>query len=45
MKGSTIQRQVKKKDAKVLKDINYFKSPECFIFMSKKNKLNFMDQV
>jgi len=35
LKGSTVQREVKDPKATVFKDINYFKSPDCFIYMTK----------
>jgi hypothetical protein len=35
LKGSTIQREVKNADAPVFKDINYFRSPDCFLYMTK----------
>jgi hypothetical protein len=43
MKGSTIQREVKDPEASVMKDINYFRSSDCFVFMTKSNKVRFID--
>lgn len=45
LKGSTVKRQVKDPSATVLKDINYFNSPDCFIFMSRENKIRLIDQI
>jgi hypothetical protein len=45
MKGSTVQRYVKDQNATVLKDINYFKSADCFIYMSKENKIRLVDEI
>ena len=45
MKGSTVQREEKNPQASVLKDINYFRSNDCFIYLSKANKTALIDQV
>ena len=45
LKGSTIQREVKDSNAPVLKDINYFHSPNCFIYMTRANKIIFIDTI
>jgi len=45
LKGSTVQREVKDPKATVFKDINYFKSPDCFIYMTKENKILLIDQI
>lgn len=45
MKGSTVQREVKDPHAAVFKDINYFKSPDCFLFLSKESKLRLIDDI
>jgi imidazoleglycerol phosphate dehydratase HisB len=45
MKGSTVQREVKDQKASVLKDINYFNSNDCFIYLSKNTKNRLMKQV
>lgn len=43
LKGSTIQREVKSTDAPVYKDINYFRSSDCFIYLTKQNKVRLID--
>lgn len=43
MKGSTIQRDVKDPNAPVFKDINYFRSSDCFIYLTKQNKVKLLD--
>ena len=43
LKGSTIQREVKDPDSAILKDINYFRSSDCFLYMTKQNKVRFVD--
>jgi hypothetical protein len=45
LKGSTVQREVKDPRAKVMKDINYFKSADCFLFLSKETKTRLIDQI
>jgi hypothetical protein len=45
MKGSTVQREEKNPQASVLKDINYFRSNDCFIYLSKANKTALVDQI
>lgn len=43
LKGSTVQREVKDQNAPVLKDINYFRSHSCFIYMTRENKVRLID--
>lgn len=45
LKGSTVQREVKDPHAAVKKDINYFRSADCFLFLSAKTKVKLVDQV
>jgi len=46
MKGSTVQREVKNtKNAPVLKDINFFKSKDCFVFMTPSDREQFLTQI
>jgi hypothetical protein len=45
LKGSTVQREVKDPHAAVRKDINYFRSADCFLFVSAEKKLKLIDQV
>jgi hypothetical protein len=45
LKGSTVQREVKDRKATVLKDINYFKSNDCFLYLSKENKIKLIDEI
>jgi hypothetical protein len=45
LKGSTVQREVTDPQAKVFKDINYFKSPDCFLFLSRDTKTRLLDQL
>ncbi len=43
LKGSTVQREVKDENAAVFKDINYFRSHSCFIYMTRENKVRLID--
>lgn len=45
LKGSTVQREVKDPQALVHKDINYFRSTDCFMFLSPELKIRLIDQV
>lgn len=45
LKGSTVSREVKELGANVLKDINYFKSNDCFITLNKHRREEFILQV
>lgn len=45
LKGSTVKREVKSPHAAVLKDINYFKSSDCFVYMSPDNRARLLEQV
>lgn len=36
---------MKSQNAAVLKDINYFKSADCFVYMSQDNKSRLLEQV
>jgi hypothetical protein len=45
LKGSTVQREVKDPHASVKKDINYFRSADCFMFVSPELKIRLIDQV
>lgn len=40
-----MQREVKDRKAAVLKDINYFKSSDCFIYLSKESKIRLIDDI
>ena len=46
LKGSTVSREVKNtKDKGVLKDINYYRSNECFFFFDEDKRDKFLNQV
>jgi len=36
---------VKDSQATVFKDVNYFRSADCFIYMTAENKANLIDQI
>lgn len=38
MKGSLVKREVKNPNSSVLKDVNFLKQPQSFIFMTKVEK-------
>ena len=44
MKGSTVGREVKDSTAQVLKDINYFRSKDCFMLMTAVDRQMLLDQ-
>lgn len=45
LKGSTVQREVADPHAKVKKDINFFKSDDCFLLLSPETKARLIDQI
>jgi hypothetical protein len=45
LKGSTVQREVRDPKAKVKKDVDYFKSPDCFLFLTADSKVQLVDQL
>lgn len=45
MKGSTVSREVKNPNAPVLKDVNFLKGDEAFIFVTKDEKIQLIRQI
>ena len=45
LKGSTVQREAKDPSAPVKKDINYFRSADCFVFLSREGKVRLIDDL
>lgn len=45
LKGSTVQREVRDPKAPVRKDIDYFRSPDCFLFLTRESRTRLLDQL
>lgn len=45
MKGSTVSREVRNRRAEVLKDVNFLKSEEAFLYMRKDEKEQLLRQI